>query len=347
MASVLKIAGRFAADHEIDSLSVLIRHNGLPMVHLTTPVDLLNAMIEGELDYQSWTASVSSTLTTDAAEERFIDEEIANPIHFQPIFPVGLSMRYQLGNYNNPYRFAFDLEPGIHLPLWKGWSLSSTIAIPLYIDFDDNNNIRPIRATLTKEAALGEGVLAGVSGGLFGQNRAGVHGALQAFLYEDVFSLTIEAGYTTFTEISGDDVPWLFIEDQDYAVYSATAAYRWKPYNLDLSLQYGQFLYNDYGAVFRADRQFGEVEIGFFLSTTQFDQNAGFHFSIPLFPSKYRNKGPVRIRPAERFPVIYRYRGNGYDAVTYETGIEFKEEAEELYPSFLLNEMKRFFKEGQ
>lgn len=346
LASVLEIAGPYASENEFQSLSVLVRHQGLPFVTITTPVDSLNDMIIGELDYSSWRSSVSMTLDTTEAAERLSDEEVTNTTWFQPVFPVGLGMRYQLGNYNNPYRFAFDLEPGVRLPLGKGWMLSSTAAIPLYNDFDDQTDIRPIRATLTKQAVLDEGVLAGISGGLFSKNRVGIHGALQAFLYEEVLSLTLEAGYTTFTDLSGE-VSRPQIEDQNYAVYTATATYRWKPYDLDLSVQYGQYLYRDNGVTLRADRYFGEVEIGFFLSKTRLGENAGFQFSIPIFPSKYRNSGAVRVRPAERFPVTYRYRGNDYDARIYDTGITFREEVKEVYPSFILKEMQDYFEVAQ
>ncbi len=340
LVTVLNYAGQsqFAAD----SLTVIVRQNELPVLAMVTPLSDLRDFLRDDTTYEAWIASATLTLNTRSHIRSAGLRTREESTRLRPVFPVGLGMRYQLGNYNEPYRFAFDLQPELLLPLGRGFTANVRAAIPLYNNFDDNTHVRPSLVTLTRQFLLDDGLYGAVSAGIFGRNRTGVHSALKAFLHEEVFSLTVDAGYTEFTPLTGN-VNFPRVEEQPFSFYTLSADYRWRMYDLNMRMQYGRFLYGDHGTRVEVHRHFSEVEIGFFGINTRLGNNFGFFISLPLSPRRYRDMGPVRVRPASRFPVQYRYQGNDFRARSYETGITFDENLMQIYPSFLRNEMKRYF----
>ncbi|WP_158551537.1 YjbH domain-containing protein [Rhodohalobacter sp. SW132] len=342
LANVLTFAGR--AEVSADSLTVIIRQSEVPVLAVITSISSLDGFLNGGKRYEAWLDATEITLHTRSLPFARADghRTVRHRTRFRPVFPVGLGMRYQLGNYNEPYRFAFDLEPEIALPLGRGFTANARLAVPLYNNFDDNTYIRPALATLSRHFTLDEGLHGAVSAGIFGRNRAGVHSAIKAFLYQEIFSLTLDAGYTRFTSFTGE-VNFPITENRPYSFYTLSADYRWRSYDLNIRAQYGRFLYDDFGTRVQVHRHFSEVEFGFFGINTRLGSNFGFYMSLPLSPRKYRDAGPVRIRPAPRFPIAYRYQGNDFRARTYETGIRFEEQLMQVYPSFIKNELKRFF----
>jgi len=341
LATVLNFAG--GSSTAADSLTVVIRQNELPVLAMVTCLYSLRQFLRDEITYESWIEAATLSLNTG----RYIqDAELRRgerSTRLRPVFPVGLGMRYQLGNYNEPYRFAFDLQPEIQLPLGRGFTARARAAIPLFNNFDDNRHMRPSLATLTRHFLLDDALYGAVSAGIFGKNRAGVHSALKVFLHEEVFSLTIDAGYTVYTPLTGN-VNLPRVEDQPYTFYTLTADYRLRAYDLNVRMQYGRFLYGDQGTRVEVHRHFSEVELGFFGIKTSLGSNFGFYMSLPFNPRRYRDAGPVRIRPAPRFPVQYRYQGNDFRARNYETGITLDDNLRQIYPSFLKKEMERFFR---
>jgi len=340
MATVLKYAGE--SPSAADSLTIIVRHNEIPVLAMVTSLDGLRQFLRHDITYEAWIETTTLTLKTRSHTRAARLQPGESRSRFRPVFPVGLGMRYQLGNYNEPYRFAFDLQPEIQLPLGRGFTARARAAIPLYNNFDDNTHIRPSLVTLTRQFLLDDGLYGAVSAGIFGRNRAGVHSALKAFLHEEVFSLTVDAGYTEYTPVTGNvNFPW--IEDQPYSFYTLSADYRWRTYDLNMRMQYGRFLYGDHGTRVEVHRHFSEVEFGFFGIKTSLGNNVGFFISLPLIPRRYHDTGLLRIRPAPRFPVQYRYQGNDFRARDYETGITLDDHLRQIYPSFLKNEMERFF----
>ncbi len=345
LARVLSITGQSKANYRTVKLIVL--ENEQPVLALITDHDKLQAFLNGEISYQSWAHSATLTLNARqyhnqldlcSSSEMDLDEST----RYRPVFPVGLGMRYQLGNYDEPYRFAFDLEPEISLPLARGLSANLRYAIPLYNNFDENRHVRPALATLTQTLIPEDDIFIAISGGIFGRNRYGVHTALKTFLYEEVFSITFDVGRTGFTSLTGRPF-FSTIEERTYNFYTLSADYRWRRYDLNTRVQFGRFLFADDGLKVEIHRHFGEVEFGVFGMNTRIDSNFGFFISLPINPSRYRNAGPVRVRPTQRFPVSYRYRGNDLSARSYETGIRLDHSLMQIYPSYLIKEMEKYF----
>ena len=261
---------------------------------------------------------------------------------FRPEIPVGLGMRYQLGNYNNPYRFAFDLQPELRVPLPYGVTANFRLAVPLYNNFDQNDFIRPSLIALTYERRLYDGVYASATTGIFTRNRRGWHAMVKTFLWEEVFSVTLEGGQTLFTDLT-NKLNFRDFHERDFHFYTASADYRWRRYDLNIRAQYGKYLYEDVGLRIDVHRHFGDAQFGFFFIDTRFGNNYGFQFNLPFPQRKSVKAGPVRIRAATHFPVGYRYQGGDFRAIIHETGITMDRVLMEFYPSYLRKEMGRWF----
>jgi hypothetical protein len=323
-----------------DTLTVLIRHNDLPTARLTTATGSLNAFLQNQQSYSAWLYDTDISLGTHSAEKEIEHVRRINRSRYKLDIPVGLGMRYQLGNYNDPFQFAFDLEPELRMQLAAGFTASARFALPVYNNFDRNTYVRPVRLILSREFKPEETLYTTVSAGMFGRNRAGIHAGIKKYFYREVLSAGIKAGYTTFTGISGK-VTFPVTERRDFFFYTASVDYRWRRYDLNIRAEYGNFLYQDQALVLDINRQFGEVTGGFFLIQSDFGNNAGFRFSIPIFPSQYPSAGVVRIRPARSFSLNYRYQGNDFTAREYDTGTTASDLMPEWYPSFLEKELEK------
>lgn len=339
LAEVLKIAAE--SDIPADTLRVVVLYREQPVTELTTSLPQLRELVNGTISYSSWVPE-EFMLHSGQASEELKGVETGQRTRFRPEIPIGLGMRYQLGNYDNPYRFAFDLQPALRIPLGWGLTANARMAVPLYNNFDTNTFVRPSLISLTWEKQLMPGLYAAGSTGIFSRNRRGWHAMVKSFLWEEVFSVTVEGGQTLYTPATGN-VSIVRREDDLFNVLVASADYRWRRYDLNVRVQYGQFLYNDRGGMLDIHRHFGDATVGFFYISTSLGENYGFRFSLPLLPRKNRRVGPVTIRPAERFPVMYRYQGNDQRARLFETGITIDRELMEFYPSFLQKEMEQWF----
>lgn len=322
-----------------DTLTVLIRHNDLPTARLTTTTGSLKAFLQNQQPYSAWLEDTDISLDTRSAEQGVEHVRRLNRSRYKLDIPVGLGMRYQLGNYNDPFQFAFDLEPKFRMQLAAGLTASARFALPVYNNFDRNTYVRPVRLILSREFKPEETLYTTLSAGLFGRNRAGIHTGIKKYFYQEVLSAGVQAGYTTFTGISGK-VTFPVTEQRDFIFYTATINYRWRRHDLNIRAEYGNFLYQDQALVLDINRQFGEVTGGFFLIHSDFGNNAGFRFSIPILPSRYPSAGALRIRPARSFSLSYRYQGNDFTAREYDTGTTASDLMHEWYPSFLEKELE-------
>ena len=95
---------------------------------------------------------------------------------------------------------------------------------------------------------------------------------------------------------------------------------------------------------FDINREFGEVEIGFFAVRSKSGvSNGGINISIPIFPSKYWKPDFLRVRPAEYFTWSYLVRSNTPDLIglRYNTGNRLNIFMKKLIPSFIKNSFRK------
>lgn len=336
LASVLRVVAASTRSDEVD-VGIFIQSQRIPVAFVGTGLGELRKRLEGALSHEEWLAQ-----STFEMYNREIHGEVPQQGRSWQGMDLGfgVGMRYQLGDYFDPWKFAFDLQPELRIPFGTGWYASVRGAIPMYNNLDLNDYIRPSLATVNKVFRLDEGLYGGVSAGLFGRNRVGIQGKLQAFLWDEVITVTLEGAYTDYTDLTGK-VYIEYLENRRFTTYSGGIAHRWKEFDLHTSVRYGNFLYYDSGVIAETYRQFGDLVIGFFYSNTRLGDNIGFRFDIPLVPRRSVNAGPVRVGTSRHFFVTYRYTGGMLDAREFDTGLHFFEVMRQMYPSFLANELRK------
>lgn len=338
LAKVFQLVGESSM---ADSLTVILLKNRVPMLSVETASADLRQCFGDTQNCSQWAANIRISRHNRDAEKKLVSASVHNSNRLHPELAFGLSTRYQLGNYNDPYRFAFDLEPELRLPLWYGFSATARVAIPLQNNFDTNTHTRLTLGTLNWEGRPAPGLYAAASTGLFTRNRRGWHAQITWEAIMERLSFTADGGQTLFTSVTGriTQPRW---EEPGYSVWGITTLVRSRKYGLDARLRYGSYLYSDRGWEVSIDRQFSDAKIGFFYMDTRFGDNYGFRFTLPLLPTRGVEAGPVKIRAAHHFPVSYRYIGARFQARLPETGIRINHDLQQMNPSHIRRELLRY-----
>jgi len=225
-----------------------------------------------------------------------------------------------------------NLAPEINTSLWKGMSLSVQLIIPLQNELGkEGDNLRPGLLTINQTLRLPHNAFVSATMGYFTQHRYGTDLKIKKYFANSKWSLGVNLGYTGYTSyLKG---VWHY-SDISLLTRFFNAEYRFSQFDLSLSATCGKFLYGDKGWRFDILRQFSEVDIGFFLLKTETGSNAGFNFSIPIFPPRYLPTGRIRISPAKEFSWEYRYKGLPKDGIQYKTGYRIDEFMKRLNPGY-------------
>ena len=216
-------------------------------------------------------------------------------------------IKAQFGNYDDPVESQLNLAPALETTLWQGASLMLQWIIPLQNELDnEGDQSRPGLLTLKQELRLPYNIFASATTGYFTQHRYGLDIEILKLWANGRWMLSGNVGYTGHACYL--DKTWYY-SNLDRWTWFLSGAYRFM--NLDFTIQttYGQFLYGDKGWRLDFSRQFGEVNVGFFVLKTEDGRNGGFNFSIPIFPMRRLKSYWIRISPEAYFPYEYRYRG--------------------------------------
>ncbi len=345
LAEVIRLVMPFVTNQ--DSLSFLTRHLGKPLVTFQTPIRPLQAYLEKEVLSNDWIAQSTWSMDTKAVTDALSQgKTYAKPTLRSLDIPVGLGVRYVLGNFgtiDENYRVALDLEPEVRLDLPFGFNAVARFSVPLHNNLDDNTHIRPSLVSLMKPIYARGPTVATLQAGIFTMNRAGVHARIKRYFMEGGLSVSLEAGYTQYTDINGRvQVPTM--EERSFNVAVVSANWRYKPYDLDIGISYGQFLYQDNGFRVDVDRSVGDSRIGFFATETDLGRNMGFQFKFALPPRRYAKPIPVRIRPTEYLNLDYRFAAGDRVGRTYDTGDYYTEVLHLYDPEFMKRELLRFLR---
>ncbi len=253
--------------------------------------------------------------------------------------------RGQFGDYENPVRAQVNLLTEVRVSFWKGMDLTAQMLIPVYNEFVGENSIRPGVISFIQNFRLSKNYFISSSLGYFTENRYGIDLSLKKIFSNGKLIAGLNIGYTGYLAFLYKK---MFYSDPYLWTANINIEYRINEHDLTIGLTAGKFLYGDNSIRFDVNRQFGEVEIGFFfIYSTNRQSNGGFNFSVPLFPPKYFKPSLVRIRTAESFQWEYRVRGElpAMIGVTYKTGNNFIRTIKNFNPDFLtkklLNEISK------
>lgn len=253
-----------------------------------------------------------------------------------------LGIKAQFGDYDNPIRAQFNLIPEINTSLWKGMQLIVQTILPLYNEFyGEGDYIRPGIISINQNIRLDKNFFISVSAGYFTENRYGIDLTLRKIFFEGQFAVGINTGYTGFLSSYNKKI---FYSNLYLWTGNVSMDYRISEYDLNIGMTLGKFLYGDKSIRLDVNRQFGEIEIGFFyVQSISGEKNGGFNFSLPIFPSEYCKPSFIRIRPVEYFRWEYKVKGAlpSMIGITYNTGNSFLWKLKKYNPDFLY---KRIFK---
>jgi len=154
--------------------------------------------------------------------------------------------------------------------------------------------------------------------------------------------LNLNLGTTSIASFSG--MTKLYYYDAFKITGSASIEYRIPAYDLTLGITAGKFLMGDESFRFDINREFNEIEIGFFaIRSRDGISNGGINISIPLFPSHYWKPAAVRLKSDEIFYWSYLVKSDSDQLIglRYNTGSRLGIYNKKLNPSFIRNIFSR------
>lgn len=324
------------------SVTVLLpKYSNIPMLSMVVSKEDLIKYRKGELEAAALLQSIKISQDVEPWRQIAKQKEIVNSSYRKVDFTIHPVLRYLLGNYNVPIRVKFSLAPTADIQLANGLNLKGQLVIPLTNNFDKENSITAGLITLTQNVRLDDNLFFTATAGYFSRRRLGMDVQMKQYLMDGKLGININAGYTVPSTISGD-LALPFFEDDNYFTARFGFDYRVAIYDLVFKLDYGMFLYNEKGLRAEVARQFGEVNIGLFGTSTTTNADAGFYFSMPLWPKKYKSIRKVRLRPPRYFNLGYRFNGGIQRGVSYATGENSITKSKEFNPDFVRNELLKF-----
>jgi len=262
--------------------------------------------------------------------------QLKNSTEFKTDIIVSPQIKARFGNYDKIAETQINIAPEARASFWKGMSISAQAILPLHNELDSiGNNIRPGLITVNQFVRLPFNTFASGTLGYFTENRLGADLETKSYAFNGKFYFGASLGYTQ--EAFFHKGTWYY-SDKKIFTHLTSLNYRNPKLDLNFKISYGKFLMQDKGWRFDVSRQFGETEIGFYATKSNFGNNAGFNFSIPIFPSKYWEIKSVRVRPTESFFWEYRYKFFD-DARTYNTGNKIDNLTKKFNPNFFKKEL--------
>lgn len=248
----------------------------------------------------------------------------------------------QFGVYTDPVMWQLNLVPGIRTSFWKGMNINYELIIPIHNDLlPMEDSVRTGLAVINQTFRLPNSFFVSSSIGYFSNNRYGFDLEAKKYFSNGDINIGINFGITSFAYFVGRRFNY---SDQFIWTGGVNFDFRIPEYDLTLGLSAGKFLMGDNSIRFDINREFGEIEIGFFaLRSIRGVSNGGINISIPIFPSKYWKPNFIRLRTQENFGWGYIVRSNSPDLIglRYTTGNKINNFIKKLNPEFIKNNFRK------
>lgn len=333
LANVLNLISENYENPDVIVRLVLLK-NQVPMIKLVLALDSYKMYLSGGITSEEFSNGMKASL--DVSDIKTRSGIVSNASTFKTDVVVIPVWSAKFGNFDNPVESNINLIPELNATLAKGLTFKGQMIIPIQNDFffvAERETIRPGSITLNQFVSLTDNFYLNITGGCFDKNRAGLNLDVKKVFGEGQFEIGTNVGFTGYYSFTGIETE--FYDQQKYLTLILNSQYRYKPYDLLIRMDVGNFLFNVPAIQFEVLRQFGEVEIGFFAIATQDDYDGGFRFSIPIPPPKYTKMKWLRVRPSDSFKWKYRAKGFPQNGVTYNTGYSLTEDLMEYNPDFI------------
>lgn len=325
---------------ELKLIKIVVLQNQVPLMKIEyNNDDFINCSNNLKWDYFQKNLIIS--YDTDEILKELEKISMTNTSNYRFDLVLNPGFKGQFGDYSNVVRTQINIIPEIRTSWWKGMEIVAQTIIPLFNEFPgEGDYLRPGIISFNQTFRLPYSSFLSSSLGYFTENRYGIDFTYRKILFDGDVQIGLNAGYTGFMSIFNNKI---FYSEPYLWTANMSMEYRINKYDLTMGITLGRFLYKDESVRFDINRQFGEVEVGFFaVHSRSGESNGGFNFSIPIFPKSYWNPSFVRIRTTDSFRWEYRVRGEipSLVGVIYNTGNLFIKSIKKHNPNFLLNELK-------
>lgn len=338
-----------------DKLSIIILESTIPILYLSAQTDDLNTFFESDSNNVSISEIVEISYNVDKYRDKIIFKDRVNSSRFFSDIIVHPDIGFQLGNYENPFRFQLNLKSGIYTSFWRGQELGVNLNIPLLERkfVDKFNYFRAETVTFNQFFKISNAVFGRFSVGMFTNQRYGFDFESSAWLLNGKVMLNANIAYTGYMAYLKTGTPGIYTDiystnvlekgDLNYIQYFGNIEYRFSKYDLGLKLGYGEYLYHNRGFSVEMMRNFNEFIIGFRGVTGDTGNSLEAHLIIPLIPNKYLKAQKLRVRMANYYD-YYHPIGSAYYR-SFSSGNSIERMLWDLNPQFIKNNLDKFIRE--
>ena len=343
LKDIVKIIDNYAENFQ--NILLVPQNRQIPLLVVKINSSDLRAYCKNDLTPKEFGDRLNINLDTDEIKSFLQNEEIHNSSVARTDITLKPSFQFQFGPYSDPVLWQFNLVPGIRTSFWKGMHFDYEAYIPLHNDLSPReDSVRTGLAVINQTFRLPNNYFISTSAGYFTGYRYGFDFESRKYFDNGNSYLNFNFGCTSFATFAGTR---LYYSDQFLWTVNANFNYRIPEYDLTLGVMAGKFLSGDESIRFDINREFGEIEIGFFaIRSREGVSNGGINITIPLFPSKYWKPSVLRIRPDENFAFSYLVKTSPKDIIglRYNTGNRLDNFDKKLNPDFIKNVFREDFK---
>ncbi len=325
--------------HDREELILIPLNRKIPIIKFFSSLKNCREFLSDNISAEQFINDADIRMDVDKDFKLLDDESEFNTSDFRFDLVLKPQLSFEFGPYSDPVLAQINLAPDIRTGFWKGMKLSYEEIIPLWNEFGPRgDSVRTGMVTINQTFRLPNAFFISTTAGIFSVNRYGFDFEAKKYFGEGNFSLGGNLGLTSFIEFSG--LTKILYSDQFLVTGAFGAEYRIEKYDLTLGISIGHYLKKDNSIRVDINREFGEIEIGFFaIRSFEGVSNGGFTLTIPLLPSKYWNPSFARVRVAENYPWSYVVKSNESDLIglRYNTGNRIYTFLEKLNPSFIKN----------
>lgn len=323
--------------HDAKELILIPLNRKIPIVLINLKIAEYQKFKKGEIDAASFINGLDVTNDVDDQFNKLNQKEEENSSNFKFDLVVNPSIKYQLGAFNKPLRGYISLDPDIRTGFWKGMQLKYEEVIPIFNEFGTrDDSVHTGSVILNQTLRLPNNLFVSSTIGVFTNDRYGYDFELKKYFLSGDLSFGGNFGFTSYISFSG--LNRILYNDRFIFTGSVSTEYRVQKYDLTLGLSAGKYLLNDNTIRFDINREFGEIEIGFFaMRSFEGVSNGGVILTVPLFPSKYWNPNIIRPRVVETYTLSYLVTADLKDQIgkRYNTGNRLNSFIKKLNPGFI------------
>jgi len=331
------------------NLVLIPQNRKIPIAVISVMCGDLHAWLEKEIKGEEFSDKINVSFDTDEYSRLLKGIKRVNNSSYQFDYVIAPKFAAELDEYGDPVKLQIGLAPRLETSFGKGSLIKSEYIIPfVHRDFKVGDPVDPFRPgmiNINQTIRFPDNLFFSTTLGIFTQNRFGIDLEMRKYLFNGIMSLGSNFGFTGGARFYNKKYETSILEDFTWFL---DAEARIPQYNMSIAASYGQYIYKDKGFRIDISRQFGEVDIGFFFTSTSNEllgklKGGGFNFSVPIFPSEYAEPGLARVRTDDYFSWEYDYNNFVYfHQKRYNTGNNIKSFIKRLQPDYIKREFSKY-----